>query len=91
MLKDMDSKWEPSDRSGKWMKLKPDYIHSESDLDVLIIGQYPSPLFDKFVFRYRQDSKASRKQPKEYYDAFSVTLWCMDKMIMLYISCFSKK
>lgn len=38
MLKDLDSKWEPSDRNGKWLKLKPDYIHSESDLDVLIIG-----------------------------------------------------
>ncbi|CAN5965441.1 unnamed protein product [Sphagnum jensenii] len=38
ILKDLDSKWEPSDRSTKWLKLKPDYIHSESDLDVLIIG-----------------------------------------------------
>jgi hypothetical protein len=38
ILKDLDSKWEPSDRSIKWLKLKPDYIHSESDLDVLIIG-----------------------------------------------------
>ncbi|CAK9216066.1 unnamed protein product [Sphagnum troendelagicum] len=40
ILKDLDSKWEPSDRSTKWLKLKPDYIHSESDLDVLIIGGY---------------------------------------------------
>ncbi|KAG0587124.1 hypothetical protein KC19_2G142100 [Ceratodon purpureus] len=40
VLKDLDSKWEPSDRSGKWLKLKPDYIHSESDLDALIIGGY---------------------------------------------------
>ncbi|KAH9561882.1 hypothetical protein CY35_05G045000 [Sphagnum magellanicum] len=40
ILKDMDSKWEPSDRSTKWLKLKPDYIHTESDLDVLIIGGY---------------------------------------------------
>jgi DNA ligase-4 len=39
VLKDLDSKWEPSDRSGKWLKLKPDYIHSESDLDALIIGE----------------------------------------------------
>jgi DNA ligase-4 len=38
ILKDLDSKWEPSDRSTKWLKLKLDYIHSESDLDVLIIG-----------------------------------------------------
>ncbi|OAY80518.1 DNA ligase 4 [Ananas comosus] len=37
VLKDLDSKWEPSDRSGKWLKLKPDYIHAGSDLDVLII------------------------------------------------------
>lgn len=40
VLKDLGSKWEPSDRSGKWLKLKPDYIHSGSDLDVLIIGGY---------------------------------------------------
>ncbi|CAN6452740.1 unnamed protein product [Victoria cruziana] len=40
VLKDVGSKWEPSDRSGKWLKLKPDYIHAESDLDVLIIGGY---------------------------------------------------
>ncbi|XP_022755489.1 DNA ligase 4 isoform X3 [Durio zibethinus] len=40
ILKDLGSKWEPSDRSGKWLKLKPDYIHAGSDLDVLIIGGY---------------------------------------------------
>ncbi|WOK95000.1 DNA ligase 4 isoform X2 [Canna indica] len=40
VVKDLGSKWEPSDRSGKWMKLKPDYIHAASDLDVLIIGGY---------------------------------------------------
>lgn len=40
MLKDFDSKWEPSDRSAKWLKLKPDYIHSESDLDAIIIGEH---------------------------------------------------
>lgn len=38
VLKDLGSKWEPSDRSGKWLKLKPEYIHAGSDLDVLIIG-----------------------------------------------------
>lgn len=46
MLKDLGSKWEPGDRSGKWLKLKPDYIHAGSDLDVLIIGlflSYSSP------------------------------------------------
>ncbi|TVU15844.1 hypothetical protein EJB05_39385, partial [Eragrostis curvula] len=40
VLKDLDSKWEPGDRSGKWLKLKPDYIHAGADLDVLIIGGY---------------------------------------------------
>ncbi|XP_057979304.1 DNA ligase 4 [Malania oleifera] len=40
VLKDLSSKWEPSDRSGKWLKLKPDYVHPSSDLDVLIIGGY---------------------------------------------------
>ncbi|XAR63749.1 DNA ligase (ATP) [Bertholletia excelsa] len=40
VLKDLGSKWEPSDRSGKWIKLKPDYVRAGSDLDVLIIGGY---------------------------------------------------
>ncbi|KAK9099774.1 hypothetical protein Scep_023204 [Stephania cephalantha] len=40
VLKDLGSKWDPGDRSGKWLKLKPDYIHPGSDLDVLIIGGY---------------------------------------------------
>ncbi|CAH2069661.1 unnamed protein product, partial [Thlaspi arvense] len=40
LLKDLGSKWEPGDRSGKWMKLKPEYIRAGSDLDVLIIGGY---------------------------------------------------
>ncbi|MCO5581115.1 hypothetical protein L7F22_034991 [Adiantum nelumboides] len=40
VLKDLDSKWEPGDRSGKWIKLKPDYVHAESDLDALVIGCY---------------------------------------------------
>ncbi|KAE9464229.1 hypothetical protein C3L33_03861, partial [Rhododendron williamsianum] len=40
VVKDLGSKWEPSDRSGKWLKLKPDYIRAGSDLDVLIIGGY---------------------------------------------------
>lgn len=40
VVKDLSSKWEPSDRSGKWLKLKPDYVHAGSDLDVLIIGGY---------------------------------------------------
>lgn len=40
VLKDLASKWEPSDRSGKWLKLKPEYVRAGSDLDVLIIGGY---------------------------------------------------
>ncbi|KAM7512669.1 hypothetical protein LguiB_011544 [Lonicera macranthoides] len=40
VIKDLGSKWEPSDRTGKWMKLKPEYIRAGSDLDVLIIGGY---------------------------------------------------
>ncbi|XP_059637506.1 DNA ligase 4 [Cornus florida] len=40
VLKDFGSKWEPSDRSAKWLKLKPEYIRAGSDLDVLIIGGY---------------------------------------------------
>ena len=40
VLKDLGSKWEPGDRSGKWLKVKPDYVRAGSDLDVLIIGGY---------------------------------------------------
>ncbi|XP_012702657.2 putative DNA ligase 4 [Setaria italica] len=40
ILKDLDSKWEPGDRNGKWLKLKPDYIHAGADLDAIIIGGY---------------------------------------------------
>ncbi|CAM6105482.1 unnamed protein product [Calypogeia fissa] len=40
IIKDLDSKWEPGDRSGKWLKLKPDYVLGRSDIDVLIIGGY---------------------------------------------------
>lgn len=40
ILKDLDSKWEPSDHNGKWIKLKPDYINTGFDLDVLITGGY---------------------------------------------------
>lgn len=40
VLKDLGSKWEPGDRSGKWLKLKPEYIRAGADLDVLIIGLY---------------------------------------------------
>ncbi|KAL9673354.1 hypothetical protein QQ045_029610 [Rhodiola kirilowii] len=40
VLKDLGSKWEPGDRSGRWLKIKPDYNRAGSDLDVLIIGGY---------------------------------------------------
>ncbi|XP_023637186.1 DNA ligase 4 isoform X1 [Capsella rubella] len=40
VLKDLGWKWEPGDRSGKWLKLKPEYIRAGADLDVLIIGGY---------------------------------------------------
>lgn len=40
VLKDLGSKWEPGDRSGKWLKVKPDYNKAGADLDVLIIGGY---------------------------------------------------
>ncbi|KAE8651679.1 hypothetical protein Csa_021363 [Cucumis sativus] len=40
VIKDLGSKWEPGDRSGKWLKLKPDYVRAGSDLDALIIGGY---------------------------------------------------
>lgn len=50
VLKDLSSKWEPSDRSGKWLKLKPDYVQPGSDLDVLIIGLYCLPKVSVSVF-----------------------------------------
>lgn len=49
-MKDLTSKWEPSDRSGKWLKLKPDYVRAGSDLDVLIIGLYCLPKVSVSVF-----------------------------------------
>lgn len=53
VLKDYGSKWDPGDRSGKWLKLKPDYIHAGSDLDVLIIGgwYFISNLYDLDIER----------------------------------------
>lgn len=40
VLKDLGSKWESGDRSGKWFKVKFDYVRVGIDLDVLIIGGY---------------------------------------------------
>ena len=30
VIKSLDSKWVPGDRSGHWCKLKPDYLHKAS-------------------------------------------------------------
>ncbi|RYR58557.1 hypothetical protein Ahy_A05g024385 [Arachis hypogaea] len=51
VVKDLGSKWESSDQSGKWLKLKPEYIQAGADLDVLIIDANRSawmPLEAKF-------------------------------------------
>ena len=37
-MKDLGSTWDPGDRSAKWLKLKPDYLNTGSDLDALVIG-----------------------------------------------------
>ena len=37
MVKLLDSQWRPDDRSGAWLKIKPDYIHS-NDIDAVIIA-----------------------------------------------------
>ena len=39
VIKDLSSKWTPSERGNKWVKLKPDYLPTE-DLDCLIIGGF---------------------------------------------------
>lgn len=51
MLKDLGSKWEPGDRSGKWLKLKPEYVRAGSDLDVLIIGLHSIRLLYFSLFK----------------------------------------
>lgn len=51
VLKDLGSKWEPGDRSGKWLKLKPEYVRAGSDLDVLIIGLHSIRLLYFSLFK----------------------------------------
>ena len=47
MLKQPGSRWRPNDRSGAWLKLKPDYIHvrcqrsAVSGLCLLVPLQWP--------------------------------------------------
>ncbi|KAK7849172.1 dna ligase 4 [Quercus suber] len=41
VLKDLGSKWEPSDRTGKWLKLKPEYIRAAQFL--VGIAELPAP------------------------------------------------
>ena len=38
VVKDLLSAWVPDNRDGRWCKVKPDYVHCGSDLDLLIIG-----------------------------------------------------
>jgi len=40
MVKDLTSKWIPRDRTGAWMKLKPDHAMCQ-DIDAVIIGVLP--------------------------------------------------
>jgi ATP-dependent DNA ligase len=37
MVKDLRSQWIMNDRSGSWLKMKPDYEHGV-EIDALIIG-----------------------------------------------------
>ena len=37
MIKALDSPWKVNDRSGAWLKMKPDYAHG-LEIDCLIIG-----------------------------------------------------
>ncbi|KAI8547962.1 hypothetical protein RHMOL_Rhmol07G0235900 [Rhododendron molle] len=67
VVKDLGSKWEPSDRSGKWLKLKPDYIRAGSDLDVLIIGL----LTKKFIKLIKEASDGTLDL--DYMDVSGVT------------------
>lgn len=40
VLKDLASPYECGDKSGAWLKVKPDYVNGAVDLDVLIIGGF---------------------------------------------------
>ena len=37
VVKDLHSEWSINDRSGAWVKIKPDHTHA-ADVDCLIIG-----------------------------------------------------
>ena len=87
VLKDLDSKWDPSDRSGKWLKLKPDYIHSESDLDALIIGKYVvnKNLFLWIILQYL---KLSWKSVFKVW--FGIPHYCVNRTAHAYLTTFTK-
>ena len=39
MMKLLDSQWRANDRSGTWLKIKPDYV-KQADIDAVVIGGY---------------------------------------------------
>ena len=39
IIKALDSPWQMNDRSNAWLKIKPDYVHS-NDIDAVIIGAF---------------------------------------------------
>lgn len=39
MVKALDSRWQSNDRSSSWLKIKPDYSHSQ-ELDCVVLGGY---------------------------------------------------
>ncbi|KAF8065480.1 LIG4 [Scenedesmus sp. PABB004] len=40
VVKALDAPWRPDDRSGVWVKMKPDYVELSQEIDALIIGVY---------------------------------------------------
>lgn len=38
MLKRLNSPWHSDDRSGVWLKLKPDYLEGRVDVDCVVLG-----------------------------------------------------
>ncbi|KAJ7541379.1 hypothetical protein O6H91_10G057100 [Diphasiastrum complanatum] len=40
VVKDLNSKWTPGNRDGRWCKIKPDYVSMGADHDLVIIGGY---------------------------------------------------
>lgn len=39
IIKALDSPWQMNDRGNAWLKIKPDYVHS-NDIDAVIIGAF---------------------------------------------------